>query len=146
MSAKQSLTDAGFRTLNIFHQFVVRATHGRVGRRAFGMPVVELRTIGRTTGRTRATLLTAPVVEEGRVILVASKGGDDRDPDWFKNIEAHPDVELTLNGERRAMRARRASEDEAALLWPKVVSIYKPYATYRRRAARAIPLVVCEPR
>lgn len=49
---------------------------------AFGMPVVELHTTGRTSSLPRSTMLTAPVAGDDRVVLVASKGGDDRDPDW----------------------------------------------------------------
>lgn len=44
------------------------------------MPAVELPTIGRKTGERRTTMLTSPVHDEGRIVLVASKGGDDRDP------------------------------------------------------------------
>src|SRR6266581_4427668 len=53
-------------------------------------------------------------------ILVASKGGDDRDPDWFRNLMAHPEIELTMAGRRRSMLARRASAAEKAELWPRV--------------------------
>jgi deazaflavin-dependent oxidoreductase (nitroreductase family) len=110
------------------------------------MPVVELHTVGRKTGRARSTLLTAPLVDGDRVVLVASKGGDDHDPDWYRNLVAHPDIELTLAGERRAMRARTASAQEKADMWPRVVAAYKSYGSYQRRTARDIPLVICEPR
>jgi deazaflavin-dependent oxidoreductase (nitroreductase family) len=110
------------------------------------MHVIELHTVGRTSGHVRSTMLTSPVVDGDQVVLVASKGGDDRDPDWYRNIVAHPDVELTILGERRLMRARPASTQERAILWPRVVAAYKPYDSYRRRAKRDIPLVICEPR
>jgi deazaflavin-dependent oxidoreductase (nitroreductase family) len=35
------------------------------------------------------------VVDGDRVVLVASNGGDDRDPDWYLNLVAHPEVDLT---------------------------------------------------
>ena len=44
------------------------------------MPAVELHTIGSKTGQPRSTMLTSPVHDDNRVVLVASKGGDDRDP------------------------------------------------------------------
>ncbi|MGH9114287.1 MAG: nitroreductase/quinone reductase family protein, partial [Acidimicrobiales bacterium] len=96
----------------------------------------------------RTTMLTAPVVDGTRVVLVASKGGDDRDPDWFRNAVAHPDVELTVvaTGETRKVRARVATPEERAELWPRVVASYSGYAGYQRRTQRAIPLVICEPR
>jgi deazaflavin-dependent oxidoreductase (nitroreductase family) len=110
------------------------------------MHVVELHTLGRRSGLARSTVLTAPVVEGDRVVLVASKGGDDRDPDWLGNVVAHPDIELTISGTRRPMRARVASAQEKAELWPRVVAAYKAYDGYRKRTEREIPLVICEPR
>lgn len=146
MNFKQRLNDLGLKTISRAHRAVVHATKGRVGGSAMGMPVVELRTVGRRSGQPRFTMLTAPVVDGDRVVLVASKNGDDRDPDWFRNLLAQPEVELTIEGRTRAMRARPATADEKADLWPRVVSAYGGYATYQRRAKRDIPLVICDPR
>ena len=79
-----------------------------------------------------------------RVVLVASKGGDDRNPDWYQNLQSHPDAELVINGERRAVRARTASAAEKAELWPKIVAAYDGYADYQQRTNRDIPVVICE--
>jgi deazaflavin-dependent oxidoreductase (nitroreductase family) len=146
MSVKQSIVDLAFRALNAFHGSVLRLSSGRIGRSAFGMAVVELRTTGRVSGLARTTILTAPIVEADRIVLVASKGGDHRDPEWFRNILANPDVELTINGQRRKVRARRATLVESDELWPRVIAVYRHYDNYRRRANRDIPLVICEPR
>jgi deazaflavin-dependent oxidoreductase (nitroreductase family) len=110
------------------------------------MPVVDLHTIGRRSGAERVTMLTVPIVDDGRLVLVASKGGDDRDPEWYRNALAHPDVEIVVDGVRRAFHARTASAEEKALLWPRVTAVYRPYASYQRRSRRDIPLVICEPR
>jgi deazaflavin-dependent oxidoreductase (nitroreductase family) len=79
-------------------------------------------------------------------VLVASKGGDDRNPDWYRNLTARPEVELTMDGRHRPMRARTATAEERDELWPRVVAAYKGYAAYQRRTDRDIPLVICEPR
>ena len=146
MSLRQSLTDVGFKALNRAHQTIVHLSGGRVLGSAFGMPAVELHTVGRKSGQPRSTMLIAPVIDGDRVVLVASKGGDDRDPDWYRNLVAHPEIELTVAGRRRPMRARRASAGEKAELWPRVVTAYKGYGGYQRRTERDIPLVICEPR
>ncbi|MDE3083307.1 MAG: nitroreductase family deazaflavin-dependent oxidoreductase [Acidobacteriota bacterium] len=138
--------NGGFKALNLFHRTILRASGARLGSSAFGMRIVELHTIGRRSGRERTVLLAAPFIEGERIVLVASKGGDDRNPDWFENLVAHPDVEVTVGRDRRALRARVASAKEAAELWPRVVAAYAPYASYRQRAKREIPLVICEPR
>jgi deazaflavin-dependent oxidoreductase (nitroreductase family) len=146
MTLQQFLADFGLKTMSQAHRAIVHLSGGRVLASAFGMPVVELHTVGRTSARPRSTMLTAPVIDGDRVVLVASKGGDDRDPDWFRNLVAHPEIELTMAGRRRLMRARRASAEEKAELWPRVVAAYKGYDGYQRRTERDIPLVICEPR
>jgi len=146
MALPSSIRDLSFKALNAAHGSLIRLSGGRVGRSGFGMAVVELHTTGRRSGRARVTLLAAPLRDEGRVVLVASKGGDDRDPDWYRNLVAQPKVELSIDGERRPFTARTASAEEKAELWPKVVAAYKGYAGYQRRSARDIPLVICEPR
>jgi deazaflavin-dependent oxidoreductase (nitroreductase family) len=109
------------------------------------MEIVELVTVGRKTRRRHSTMLTVPVIEGDNLVLVASKGGDDRDPDWLRNLVATPEIEVIWRGERRSMRARLASAEEIERLWPKVVASYRSYENYRRRAARDIPLVICSP-
>jgi deazaflavin-dependent oxidoreductase (nitroreductase family) len=146
MDVPHCLTDIGFKVMSSAHRAIVGLTGGQVLGSAFGMPVVELHTTGRRSGRPRSTMLTAPVIDGDRVVLVASKGGDDRDPDWYRNLTAHPDIELTIAGRRRPMRARRASPQEKAELWPRVVAAYPGYGSYQRRTERDIPLVICEPR
>jgi deazaflavin-dependent oxidoreductase (nitroreductase family) len=146
MDVQHYLADISMKTMSRVHRAVVHLTSGQVLGSAFGMPVVELHTVGRKSGRPRSTMLTAPVIDGDRVVLVASKGGDDRDPDWYRNLLADPDIELTLAGRRRPMRARRASPEEKAELWPRVVAAYQGYGSYQGRTERDIPLVICEPR
>jgi deazaflavin-dependent oxidoreductase (nitroreductase family) len=110
-----------------------------------GMPAVELHTTGRRSGRRRTVILTAPVHDATRVVLVASKGGDDRHPDWYLNLRDDPHVELTMDGTTRPYLARTATAEEKAELWPRVVAAYKGYAGYQRRSSRDIPLVICTP-
>jgi deazaflavin-dependent oxidoreductase (nitroreductase family) len=90
-------------------------------------------------------LLTAPIYEPARIVLVASKGGDDRPPDWYRNLVEQPDVEITVNGKTRPLRARTASADEKAELWPVIVKAYPSYGDYQRRTERDIPVVILEP-
>ncbi len=146
MDVQHYLADISMKTMSRVHRAIVHLTGGQVLGSAFGMPVVELHTVGRKSGRPRSTMLTAPVIDGDRVVLVASKGGDDRDPDWYRNLLADPDIELTLAGRRRPMRARRASPEEKAELWPQVVAAYQGYGSYQGRTERDIPLVICEPR
>jgi deazaflavin-dependent oxidoreductase (nitroreductase family) len=146
MAFRHDFADAALKAMNATHRAILRVSNGRLLNSVFGMPSVELHTVGRRSGNAHSTMLTAPIVEDDRVVLVASKGGDDRDPDWFKNLQANPDVELTIDGRRREVRARVATSTERSEMWPQVVSAYKGYAGYQRRTDREIPLVICEPR
>ncbi|MGI8757054.1 MAG: nitroreductase/quinone reductase family protein [Acidimicrobiales bacterium] len=128
------------------HRMVFRATKGKVLGSFGGMPAVELTTTGRKTGKKRATMLTAPIAEDERVVLVASWGGDDRHPTWYLNLRDHPEVELTAKGTHRLMRARTASAEEKAELWPGIVGEFKGYAGYQEKTDRDIPVVILEPR
>ena len=146
MDLQHYLADISMKTMSQVHRAIVHLSGGQVLGSASGMPVVELHTTGRTSGLPRSTMLTAPVTDGDRVVLVASKGGDDRDPDWYRNLLVHPEIELTMARVRRPMRARRASPAEKAELWPQVVAAYSGYSSYQRRTERDIPLVICEPR
>ena len=128
------------------HRGVVSLFRGRIGWKMGRIQVVELHTIGRTTGQRRSTMLTAPVVERDRYVVIASKGGDDRDPFWYNNLRAHPDAELTVNGRTIPVTTRTANAEERADLWPKAVAAYSGYAAYQKKTTREIPVVICEVR
>jgi deazaflavin-dependent oxidoreductase (nitroreductase family) len=140
------LADLSMKAMNAVHRTLLGVSRGRLGWRIGPMPVVELHTVGRKTGAPRSTMLTAPIHEPERVVLIASKGGDERHPFWYLNLLAQPDVELTERGVTRPMRARTATAAEKAALWPAIVRAYAGYALYQRKTTRDIPVVICEPR
>lgn len=146
MKLPAALVDVQMKTMNLVHRGVRTLSGGRLGSSLGSMPVVELHTTGRTSGRRRSVMLTTPVHEPDRYVLVASKGGDDRHPDWYLNLVADPDIELTVAGETLPLRARTASADEKAELWPIIVEAYRGYAGYQSKTDRDIPVVICEPR
>jgi deazaflavin-dependent oxidoreductase (nitroreductase family) len=148
MTLRDAFTDAGLKAVNQTHRAILHLSGGRVLTSPFGMPAVELHVTGRKSGQRRTTMLTAPSIDDQRVVLVASKGGDDRDPDWYRNLLANPDVELTVvkTGETRHMRARVATAAEKAEMWPTIVAAYRGYAGYQKRTQRDIPVVICEAR
>lgn len=145
MIGNVNLKDVVARTVTGAHAEVFRRTRGRIGGSLFGMPTLLLTTTGRKTGKRRTTMLTTPVQDGDTVVLVASYGGDSRHPVWFLNLRDNPDVEITLQGQVRRMRARVATAEEKEQLWPRVVAAYGGYAQYQKRTDRDIPLVVLEP-
>ncbi len=137
--------DALYRAFTTLHGAVFFRSKGLVFGRAAGMSVVGLVTIGRKTAQRRTTILTAPIVEDGRVVLVASFGGDDRHPAWYHNLRADPEVQVILRGTTRTLIARTATGPERVALWEKIVKIHAGYGRYQQRTDRQIPVVVLEP-
>ena len=134
------------KTGNALHRTIQRVSAGRLGWRVGSIPVVELTTTGRKSGRPRTVLLFAPVQQGDTYVVVASRGGDDQHPAWFLNLQDNPAVEVRVaSGPRRPMRARIANAEERTALWPKVVAVYRGYGAYQTKTNREIPLVFLEP-
>jgi len=134
------------KTMSVLNTWAYRLTGGRLGGKFVGgAPVLLLTTIGRRSGQPR----TAPLLylQEGEsYVIVASKGGMSHHPLWYHNLQSNPEVEVEVGREKKRMVARRASKEEKATLWPKLVAMYKSYDDYQARTERDIPVVILEPR
>jgi deazaflavin-dependent oxidoreductase (nitroreductase family) len=146
MPAVASPKDLIFKVVTGVHRTVYDLSKGKVAGKALGMPVLKLTTVGRKSGDRRTTMLTSPLLENDDVILIASFGGDDRNPAWYLNLVADPDVEIEIDGSKRLMRARDADGAERTRLWDAVTAVHKNYADYQRKTEREIPVVVLSPR
>jgi deazaflavin-dependent oxidoreductase (nitroreductase family) len=130
-----------------------RLTNGRIGSKwrigaGFRKPVptLLLNHVGRKSGRTFTTPLLY-LEDGGDLVVVASQGGLPKNPQWYPNLMARPDVTVELRGEGvRLVRARTAGPQERALLWPRLVELYADFANYASWTDREIPVVVLEPR
>ena len=85
-----------------------------------------------------------PAVGEDAYAIVASKGGADTPPAWFLNIEADPEVDVQVKGDRFSARARTATPDEKPELWKKMAATWPAYDDYQSKTDREIPVVVLE--
>lgn len=102
-----------------------------------------------TTGRRSGDPYTTPVIygeDGGSYVVVASRGGADTHPDWYHNLEAHPEVEVQVGSEVMKATARTATGDERSRLWAMMAGIWPDYDTYATRTDREIPVVVLTPR
>ncbi len=127
------------------HRFLYRATNGRIGARGAGTTMLLLTNVGRKSGRKYTTPLL--YLEEGNGwVVVASNAGDDRNPAWWLNLQAHPDGAVQIGPEHHAVRARRATPDEEEQIWPRLDASYRYYPDYRERTRREIPIVILERR
>ncbi len=139
-------SDLMLKSMNLVHRGLLKLSFGKVGWDAGGMPVLELTTIGRTSGQPRSVMLTSPVQDGDALVVVASRGGDDHHPAWFLNLQANPTVQVVWKGQPKVtMQASVADADERARLWPQVTAGYTNYANYQSKTDREIPLVLLTP-
>jgi F420H(2)-dependent quinone reductase len=127
------------------HPLLYRWSGGRgpLGRQ-LGNRAITLTTTGARSGRQRTVPLWAFPDGEAWVV-VASRGGHPRRPDWYHNLRAHPEAQLRVGRASHRVRAREATGDAYRRLWIMVNAAYPGYAYYRERAGRHIPLMVLEP-
>jgi len=126
------------------HVFLHRLTGGRRFNKLAGDEVCFVTMKGARSGR-RLTIPLMYVPHQKGVLLVASLGGAPKNPVWYGNLVKHPDIEVNHRGHRMQLRARLATPEEKPVLWPICDQHYAPYADYRKRTSRDIPIFVCEP-
>jgi deazaflavin-dependent oxidoreductase (nitroreductase family) len=144
--AQERLATPVIRLMTALNVWAYRLTGGRLGgtfRR--GAPVCLVTTTGKRSGRPRTVALLY-LADGDDVVLVASKGGMSHSPAWYHNMRARPDVEVQIGPATRRMRARRASREEKAALWPRLVAMYRDYDDYQARTPRDIPVMILSPR
>lgn len=117
-----------------------RASGGRwfsMGRAS--MPMITLTTTGRKTGKPRHVHL-ACLEREGGWLVWASNMGGEKHPAWSHNLEAHPELEVQVEGERCRARARRLSAEQKAAVWDEVRRAVPQLDVYTTRTDRDIRL------
>jgi len=129
------------------HTWVYRASGGRLGHHlpGVGAPMLLLDHVGAKSGTKRTSPLL--YVKDGDdVAIIASKGGNPKNPAWFHNLKANPDTTVQIGTENRKVHARVANDTERARLWKKAVAAYSGYKGYQQRTGRKIPVVILERR
>jgi F420H(2)-dependent quinone reductase len=109
-----------------------------------GLPVVIVTHRGRKTGAVRKTPLMR-AVDDGNYILVASMGGAPKNPVWYYNLKADPNVEIRDETNVFDIRVREISvSNEKQRLWDIAVAAYPPYQEYQDKTDRVIPVFIAE--
>ena len=127
------------------HKALWNASGGRLGRRAIGMPVVEVVTIGRRSGEERQILITY-VEDAGRPAIVGTNAGRDADPAWAHNLRAHPEVTARWDGRWHEVEAVELEGDAWRQVWNAAVAANPGYVDYAADLRRHIPIFRLEPR
>ena len=125
----------------IQHVRVYQETDGERGYHWRGTTILLLTTVGRTSGEQRTTPLIHRT-DGDRWVVVASKGGAPKNPGWFENLLAKPDVSIQVLGETVPVRASTADGEERARLWSMMTEVWPAYDDYQAKTERQIPIVV----
>ncbi len=120
------------------------ASGGTKGTELKGRPVILLTTVGAKTGKIRKTPLMR-VEHDGEYAVVASLGGAPKNPVWYYNIKANPQVELQDGPAGGDYEAREVFGDEKAAWWERAVATWPDYADYQKKTDRQIPVFVLSP-
>ena len=109
-----------------------------------GRPLMLLTTKGAKSGVWRRTVLLYEE-HDGRVILVASKGGHAQHPGWYVNLRENPEVHVQVHERKFAAIARTATPEEKPELWALMAEGWPSYLDYQEKTDREIPVFVLDP-
>jgi len=117
-----------------------RRNHGKVGGYFEGAPLLILHTTGARTGRSH--VVPVMYMRDGeRYLVFASKGGAPKHPDWYRNLKAHPDVEIEVGDETVEVHAKEILGPEHDRLFKRQAELYPRFADYQRKTKRTIPVI-----
>ena len=120
-----------------------RETDGAEGHDWQGTTTLLLTTTGRKSGQQ----YTTPLIYQKHgddYLIVASKGGADEAPQWYNNLQADPNVEVQVLGDKFKARARTAGPQEKPEMWRVMAATWPQYDEYQKKTDREIPVVVLE--
>jgi deazaflavin-dependent oxidoreductase (nitroreductase family) len=120
------------------------ANEGKVGGRFEGKNMVLITHTGAKSGKERVLPLVYST-DGDRIVIAASKGGADTNPDWYHNLVANPKVKVEIGTEKFDATAKliedRAERDR---LYAGMVAHAEGFADYEKKTERLIPVFVLE--
>jgi deazaflavin-dependent oxidoreductase (nitroreductase family) len=123
-----------------------RANEGHVGGMFDGMPLLLLHHRGAKSGAERVNPV-AYLIDDGRYVVIASKGGAPKNPAWYHNVKAHPEVTIEVGTDTIDAVASEATGAERERLFRAQADRFPQFDDYVQKAAgRTIPVFVLTPR
>ena len=117
-----------------------RRNNGKVGGYFEGAPLLIMHTQGARTGRNH--VVPVMYLRDGeRYIVFASKGGAPKNPDWYHNVKAHPNIKIEVDDETIAVEAEEILGVEHDRLYKRQAGLYPQFAEYQRKTKRTIPVI-----
>ncbi len=126
------------------HTALLRRTNGRLGNRFRGGDVVLVTHRGRRSGKQFTTPLLH-VRDGDDVVVAASNGGIDSEPQWWLNLQADPRAETEIRGRRTAVVAAPVEDGDRDRLWQALMDKCPTYDECQAKVRRRIALVRLTP-
>ena len=140
-SIGQRLWKAG----NTASVWVYRRTGGRLGGKARGgSPVLLLTVAGRRTGEPH-TVPVAYVRSADAYLLAATAGGQEKEPQWIRNLRAATHATVEVGRERIPVSVEVLREAERQEAWARFVASYPSFGAYEAKAGRPIAVARLTP-
>ena len=123
------------------HKLIIKITNGKIGTNLLGVPILILTTTSSKTGKQYSNPLAYIKYQDGYV-CIASFGGSDKHPVWFKNIEKNSNVSININGKTSSYTATIIYEDPLReKLWKELINIYSGFKEYQEKTTRKLPII-----
>ncbi|MBO0790299.1 MAG: nitroreductase family deazaflavin-dependent oxidoreductase [Ktedonobacteraceae bacterium] len=106
-------------------------------------PLILLTTRGARSSQTRIYPLIA-VPDGDHYIAVASSGGSPKNPQWYHNLLAYPDVTVEAGKETFQATARLLTGKQREDAFARAVAVFAPYGEYQKKITREIPVFLLE--
>lgn len=132
------------RVFSRVHITLYRWTGGIIGERIFGNHMLLLTTTGRKTGQPR-TKPVAYLTDGDALVIVAGAAGAAKHPDWWLNLQSHPEALVQVGRRKLRMRATRVLPEEQQRLWARYPAQYALFESMQKRVSREIPVVILRP-
>jgi deazaflavin-dependent oxidoreductase (nitroreductase family) len=134
------LSDFNTNVIDEFH-----ANNGVVGGYFEGQKMLLLHSIGAKSGKVR-TIPLVTTMDGDKFVIIASKGGAPEHPDWYRNLTAHPEVEVEVGSEKFKVKATEVHGAKRDQLYAGQVAAMPGFAEYevKTKGIRTIPVFTLE--
>src|SRR5437868_13433236 len=138
------LIAGALRVFSRVHITLYRWTGGIIGERIFGNHMLLLTTTGRKTGQPR-TKPVAYLADGDALVIVAGAAGAAKHPDWWLNLQSHPEALVQVARRKLQVSATRVLPEEQQRLWARYPAQHALFESMQKRVSREIPIVMLRP-
>jgi deazaflavin-dependent oxidoreductase (nitroreductase family) len=120
-----------------------RRTDGKLTGQFAGAPIVIVNHTGAKSGKAFSTPL-AYTKDGEKYVIIASMGGAPKNPSWYHNLVAHPEVTLELPAEKFKAKAIEVKGAERDRLFAAQAKLIPQFDEYQQKTSRRIPVFTLE--